>query len=343
MNPIIRMASAAAFSAALLMLPTAAKADSVPVTVAQSSNSMNFIPVYIANQRGYFGDEGLKPEISLAGGGTKAMTATLSGSVDIGISVLTDVIKAHRRGQKNVKVVGVLLRGYPSGITLSTKAAAEAGVTADSTLADRVRALKGKKVGITAPGAFSDTLVRTLASTHGLDPDRDMDIVPIGGFDNMLAAFRTGQVDACACVPPADVMLVNEKVGIPLVDPMKDLDASEIPTAVVYAMADTIEKKRDVVVGFVRALARAEALLAENPDDAAAATQVELAQLDSGTFQSVWPIFSKLVPASPEITAHGLELELAFQKVTEPNAQDVPFDQIADLSVIKEATSAKPN
>ena len=62
--------------------------------------------------------------------------------------------------------------------------------------------LRGQRVGITRYGSTTDTVTRLLLKRSGLDPDRDVSVVQVGGVPEILAAMQTGSIDAGALSPP---------------------------------------------------------------------------------------------------------------------------------------------
>ena len=56
--------------------------------------------------------------------------------------------------------------------------------------------LKGKRIGVTSPGSFTDNTVRWAIAKAGLKAERDFQIVAAGGGAAMRAAIDTGQIDA---------------------------------------------------------------------------------------------------------------------------------------------------
>lgn len=313
------------------------------LSVAQSSLSMNFVPMYVAEHAGFFREEGIAVDVTLAGGGPKAMAALISGSSDVALAILSDGLNVHRRGLKDIQAIAALLNGYPAGITVRTDVVKKAGVDIGSALAQRAAALKGLKIGITTPGSFSDLLVRQVAIRHGLKPDRDLELVPVGGMDTMVAAFRGGRVDACVCMPPAGELLVREGAGIDVIDAKRDFsDMRDVPIAIAFTTKSVIAKKRDEIERFMRAIARAERLIAQDPAAAERATRQAMSRMAPETFSIMWPVFLPLVATDPEITPAGYEKELATQKLVLPAAQsaDVRFEDLVNTSLARAAKSA---
>ncbi|HWV53033.1 ABC transporter substrate-binding protein [Pseudorhodoplanes sp.] len=311
--------------------------------VAQSSLSMNFVPMYIAEQAGFFRDEGLTLDITLVGGGPKAMSALISGSAELAIAVLSDGINVHRKGLKDVKAIAALLNGYPSGITVNSAIVKKKGVDLNAPLAERAAALKGLKIGITTPGSFSDFMARQAVTQHGMNPDRDIELVPVGGYDTMLAAFRAGRIDACVCIPPADQLLIQEGAAVDLIEAKRDFAGMrDVPVGIAYTTGTIIGKKRDEIERFMRAIARAEALMARDPTAAERATKAVMSKMSPETFAMMWPVFKPLVATDPEISASGYEKELALQKIVLPPEQSAPvqFEDLVDTSLARAAKAA---
>src|SRR5262249_32126444 len=125
----------------------------------------------------------------------------------------------------DIRELVALVNGYTIPMVLRKEVATKRGVTAHSSLADRVKAMKGLKMGITTPGAGTDLLVRYLMLTHGFQPDRDLQIVPVGGVDTMRAALESGRIDGCSCLIPVDIVAVKSGLAVPFLDPGTDVPA----------------------------------------------------------------------------------------------------------------------
>src|SRR6266853_1309893 len=65
-----------------------------------------------------------------------------------------------------------------------------------------VRDLKGLKIGISSAGASTDTVLQYLLREAGLDPKKDVNIIPVGDPATMLAALKNGVIDGAMAVEP---------------------------------------------------------------------------------------------------------------------------------------------
>ena len=314
------------------MLPAHAK-DATPITLVQSSLSFNFVPLYIAQSEGYFAQEGLKIDVVLAGGGPKAMTALVGGGGQFSASVLLDGMMAHRKGLDDVRAFASLSYFFNPMVVRADVAKAR-GLNLDRPLSERVKLMKGLKLAITTPGASSDMTVRFLAITNGLSPDRDFEIVPLGGLSSQVAGIQAGQVDGCACLPGVDIVTKQQGLTVDLVKPGEMTELDGVTYGTLYTTASYIKAHPDVARAMARALVRATALVADNPDRAKAASRPFFKEMDDATFQASWKTYLPYIPVHPVISREDFLRELAFEKTVMPPAayKPVAYDDAVDVT-----------
>ncbi|MGO4839245.1 ABC transporter substrate-binding protein, partial [Rhizobiaceae sp. 2RAB30] len=146
---------------------------------------------YLAEDLGYYKEEGLDVERVGLGGGPAAMTALLAGEGTVNVSAPGECLAANARGQ-HIKIIQAYTRSDPYTISV-TKAFADAnGITSASPREQREKALlamKGKRLGITAPSSNTDLVARMALKQVGLDPTSDVTIVPTGSIVNIMSAL----------------------------------------------------------------------------------------------------------------------------------------------------------
>jgi NitT/TauT family transport system substrate-binding protein len=321
---------------ALLMaaLPAHAK-ELTSITLVQSSLSFNFVPLYIAQSQGYFAEEGLKVDVVLAGGGPKAMTALLGGGGQFSASVLLDGMMAHRKGLDDVRAFATLSYFFNPMVVRADVAKAR-GLDLSKPLAERVPLMKGMKLAITTPGASSDMTIRYLAMTHGLSPDRDFQIVPLGGMSSQIAGMQAGQVDGCACLPGVDILTKQQGLTVDLVKPGELTELDGVTYGTLYGLASYNKAHPEVARAMARALVRATILIADNPDAARAASRSFFKEMDEQTFLTSWSTYLPYIPKIPLISREDFERELSFEKtVMTPAAyKPVSYDDATDMSFV---------
>jgi NitT/TauT family transport system substrate-binding protein len=321
----------------LTALPVRA-ADRTKITIVQSSYSFNFVPLAIARTEGYFTDEGLDVDVVLAGGGPKTMTALLGGGGQFSASVLLDGIMAHRKGLDDVRAIATLSLAY-NPVLIRADVAKQHGISLDQPLKERITAIKGMRIAITTPGASSDMIVRYLALTNGLSPDRDLQIVPLGSIPAQTAGLRSGQVDGCACLPGVDTLTKQEGLTTDLIRASEMGALDGITYGTLYGLASYNKAHPDIVRAVARAVTRATMLIATDPDRAKRATRPFFKQMDEATFDESWTQYLPYLPKTPDISKADYDKELAFEKVVlPPNAYTlVPYDEAVDTSFVQAA------
>ena len=179
------IAGAAIGGALLLALHTVPAAAETTLTVGKANATSDaIIPVNIGDQLGIFKKHGLDLKIIDFGGGGKSAQAMAADAIDIEDGAGTEM--------------AFVVKGAPMlGVCESTAPAPFMGIGVpwDSpihTLDD----LKGKIIGVSSPGSFSDWLGHELARKKGWGED-GIKTVGIGGTtEATISGFRTHQIDA---------------------------------------------------------------------------------------------------------------------------------------------------
>ncbi|MBI2535034.1 MAG: ABC transporter substrate-binding protein, partial [Deltaproteobacteria bacterium] len=126
-----------------------------------------------------------------------------------------------------------------------------------------VKELKNKRIAIGSFGAAADLALRAVAKQDGLDPDRDLIRLQMGGGAARYAALLGGSVDATILTLPYN--LQAEKAGY------KDLlwfgERLEFPLSGLAVRDETIQKNAKQVLGVVRAVFRAMAFASANREE----------------------------------------------------------------------------
>jgi AbrB family looped-hinge helix DNA binding protein len=183
--------------------PGTAKASQAAVRIAQAYHSLLYLPLYIAHDVGFFADEGVRVEITTAGGGTEAWSAVEAGIADYSVHDPVFTVRAFEQGIEDAVVVGSICNGQAI-LALAADPAVEATddprVFSTRTVADRTVA--------TQPQPDSQwALLRYLQFLYQAGPEssyRSLQ-VPIGREPVPVLA---GQADICLAFPPqADVAL----------------------------------------------------------------------------------------------------------------------------------------
>jgi ABC-type nitrate/sulfonate/bicarbonate transport system substrate-binding protein len=213
--------------------------------------SWSTLPYIVAGERGFFEREGLKVRLITFRGTNLILTALLAGELDYA-TILPFLTGAAARGLP-VKILAAVTKSS-SYVIISRPEI------------DSIKALKGKKVGINSFGSSADYAAYAAVSRSGLDPNKDVTILPIGGGSpERFAALASGSVDATVVTSPSEY--AAEKQGLRVLVSADELSRLvRIPLTGIGATQKKMERDPDEIVRLLRALRSATLLLLEKPE-----------------------------------------------------------------------------
>jgi len=257
-----RLIALFALSTAIALSASAQTIEKPKLQIGVGGKSLfYYLPLTIAEQKGYFKAEGLDVEILDFPGGARALQALIGGSVDVVSGAFEHTITQQAKGQN---IEAVVLQGKYAGIVLGmpkAKAAAYKG-PAD---------LKGMKVGVTAPGSSTNMFVNILLAKAGLKPDAAA-YVGVGAAAGAVAIMKKGELDAISNLDPVISMLEADGTIVPVVDTrtakgMADVYNGAYAAGVIYLPVDFARKNPHTTQAIVNAMVRALRFIqASTPD-----------------------------------------------------------------------------
>nr|MDD6335183.1 ABC transporter substrate-binding protein [bacterium] len=210
--------------------------------------------LYVAIEKGYFKEEGLKVNIRFPSNANDAISLVAAGQADIGLYYQQDVIQARANQQVPVKSIGAVVQA-PLNIVLSL---ADKGITSPGDLV-------GKTIGY-AGTELSEALIRSIMQHAGADYS-DVTMIDVG-FD-LMSSMTTGHVDATiGCLVNHEVPQMQEE-GFAV--NWFDLDDYGVPTyyeGIFLANDDAIKKQSDMLSAFLRACAKGFSDMKADPEAA---------------------------------------------------------------------------
>jgi NitT/TauT family transport system substrate-binding protein len=303
--------------------------------VAIGAAGLYFMVHFVAEGGGFFKQEGIELDTIDVVTGPRQVAAVMGGSVDIAPLGLQLVIQATSRGGNIVAICS----GYnilPMSLVLGNDAVARAGITEAMSTDEKIKRIKGLRIGITGPGSGTDDMARTLTGTRGLDPDKDITIQPLGNGDSMLAALQKGLTDGFVFTSPIPETAVAMGIGKIIVEPLNgDVpEATVVPYIIMSTNRQTIETKRPLLTSAVRAWTGAMKFMQENKDEARRVTRQYFKQMDEAVFNAAFDKYVKGLPTHPVIPEENLKRVadwMSLSKKTSISAEyaDVVYPDIA--------------
>jgi len=206
-----------------------------------------YLPLTVAERRGYFKEEGLEVTINDFGGGAKALQALIGGSVDVVTGAYEHTMRMQQKGQD---ITAVIELGRFPGIVW---AVAKSKADKVKTVAD----LKGMKIGVTAPGSSTHLTTVYQFAKAGLTAE-DAAFVGVGSGASAVAALLQGNVDAVSHLDPVISKLAAENAVKILVDMRTEEGTRAVfggtnPAAVMYLKADFVKANPNTVQALTNA------------------------------------------------------------------------------------------
>jgi len=235
---------------ALLRAQTIEKRN--PILAVGGKNLLYYLPLTIAEQKGFFKDEGLDVEIVDFAGGSKALAAVVGGSADVVSGAFEHTVNMQFKGQM---MRAFVLQGRAPQIVLGIN---------PKTMPDfkSVADLKGKKIGVTAPGSSTNVMANFVLAKAGLKPS-DVSFVGVGASNGAVAAMRAGQIDAISNLDPVITLLLRSGDLKVVTDTRVVAEADRVfggpmPAGCLYAPQSFIDKNPGTVQALTNAMVRAD-------------------------------------------------------------------------------------
>ena len=248
--------TAAAAGIAATALPSLVRAQALEkpkLTLAVGGkNLLYYLPLTIAETQGYFKDEGLDLTIADFAGGSRALQALVGGSADVVSGAFEHTINMQVKGQQ-LRAFVLMGRAPQIVLGINPKTMPNYKSVAD---------LKGKKLGVTAPGSSTNVLANFVLAKAGLKPT-DVSVIGVGAGSGAVAAMRSGQIDAISNLDPVITLLARSGDLTIVSDTRKVAEADKIfggpmPAGCLYTQQSFIDANPMTVQALANAIVRAD-------------------------------------------------------------------------------------
>jgi NitT/TauT family transport system substrate-binding protein len=215
-------------------------------------NLLYYLPLSIADSLGYFKAEGLDVTINDFAGGAQSLRALVGGSVDVVSGAFEHTVNMQAKGQR---LRAFVLQGRAPQIVLGVNPKTMPNF---KTVAD----LKGKKIGVTAPGSSTNVMANFVLAKAGLKPT-DVSFIGVGTSSGAVAAVRSGQIDALSNLDPV-ITLLQRSGDLKIVSDTRVVAEADkvfggpMPSGCLYAKQDFVDKHPATVQALANAIVRAD-------------------------------------------------------------------------------------
>jgi len=280
-----------------------------------SAVDISFLTSGVASKRGFFRDEGLDVEI-IRMNANVSVTALTTGDIDY-----TMIFASVVRGA---------LRGMPMRVVASFMDSSTHLLIARPEYKS-LKDLKGKTLAVSTFGATSDVAARMMLKQGGLDPERELKIIPLGGERARYTALREGIVDVAVLSPPTDSEA--SKLGFNVLS--RFFEHFKLPFTGLGVNTKKLKEKPAEVKRMIKAALRANRFVRQNRE-ATIQTMMDWIHVDresaAATYDGTWRIFSE----DGSIPENGLKLVIDQGRDAMKIERPVANSEVADLSILRE-------
>ena len=312
----------------------------IKVSIATSGITLLWAHAWVADSQGFFKAEGLEAEVITTPGGVTGTQAVVSGNATLSLVPFGQILSAVAQNQP-VKAVAATVTQNANTFIVSTKWA-NAHFTSSMSLDEKIKALKGARVGVIGPGSAVDDFARFVLASRGVDPDRDVTLVGLQSSANFAPALANDQVDAFVGGSPSAELSIVQGTGEALVRG----PAGDIPEmagqlfGVAVVQQKLIDDNPDLVLKLVRAIYRTEQFMTNTPDQARdLLRQTKFQKLDEPVWNMAWDDTFPSYATTPVMATKGYQINFDILKVARGDKAPapIPFDQAVDNTFAQEA------
>jgi NitT/TauT family transport system substrate-binding protein len=290
------------------------------VVVYQAFQSIQYLPLYVAIDKGLFAQNGLDVQKVTAGSGAQGVAAVIGGHADFSLQDPMTAVLANLKGATLVNVANVVA-GVPVWILTPP----------DSALKNPAD-LAGKTVSTALPPSTSTYLLQRLIKEEKV-AGVNLNTVQIG---TELAPVSAGRAEAAAIYEPQ----VDQGIasGYKILYAFPKAYPGGYAFSTMDTLAATIKSKPAMVAAFVKSVAQAEALIQQSPDTAKAVAVAEFPTLDKKIVETAVDrlISQKIYAANPDISQQAFRNALDLQEyIGNIKPGSVTYDSAVDDSFAK--------
>ena len=286
------------------------------ITIGLSSVNIAFLPVYVAQEKGFFKDEGLDVQFVMFNAGSTNLQSLMGGDIQMMGSAFVETLGGRSAGF-DIKNFWGICNLMPFELYSNTNFRS-------------MKEAKGKRFAISRFGSLTDFLTRATLQHHGVDP-KDVTILQIGSTPARFAALSAGAVDASVVWFP--VTEIAKGQGFRKLFDLKEM-FPEWPYETFAARESWLSKERADVIKFLRAYQRGVKHTWDNKDDAVRAMR-KYVKIDPAFAPAGYDEYRDSFPLNGQIAEKVIPVVIDEEFRTGRLKRKLTVDEMVDRSFIK--------
>ena len=297
-----------------VLRPSVQATDKIRIGVPELN--AQFLPLALAEKRGYFKEDGLQGEI-IRINPTVALAALVSGELDYW-TVIGNSVGAIIQGAP-LRVLACYVPGSPSALIARPEFKS-------------VQELRGKAIGLNTSGGALESIGRLIFKHFGVDPDREIKFLPLGTNERRFSAMKQGLTAGTMGSPPLDFL--GKKMGFVVL--ARAYELFSYPTSGVVASLKRIKEKPDEVKRVIKAGIKATRYMRQNRESTIQ-FMTEWSKIDKEMATATYDSVLKLFNDDGSVPDKGLLLVIDELRKLGKVEREISVREVADLSLLREA------
>jgi ABC-type nitrate/sulfonate/bicarbonate transport system substrate-binding protein len=275
--------------------------------------------LYVAQEMGLFRKYGLDVNLSYTAGAAQVIQTMMAGENQIATAGGSGVVDANFGGADLVAVAGMVnMPAFYIVVQPEIKS---------------IQDLRGKPVGITRFGSSTDFTMRYILRKAGLEPDKDVPLLQLGGQPELAAGIETRRIFAAPMTPPA--LQKTLKAGARVEIPPKTIGLS-FPHVGIVVRKTYLAARRQTVKNFIAGYAEGVATLHKDKEGSKKAIAKFLHSDDAEILEASWQFGVDVIERIPNLDPEMFRLVLEERARTRPEAAKAKPEQFYDDSLVRE-------
>ena len=280
-------------------------------------------PIWVIQDRKLLQRQGVDPEIIAINASPTVLQAILANEIDAASISVTTLTSSRLQGADTVMIVGVVPTFVDHIISVSS--------------ISRIEQLKGKIGGVNRLGSTSDLGLRLALRKLGVDPDKDVKILPVGGNPERFAALSKGLTQFT--IMPEPFLTQAERLGFRNLYNVTDLKIPFWWNGILSREA-IVKTKRPLLLKLARAMVEAIHIIKTEKEYAKSLFKKNLGVADPEGLERAYQDYSNVFPEVPYPTPEGVKTMLDDMAVKNPKAATADPRAFVDQSLIRELESS---
>jgi len=302
----------------VLAAPAGLTAQATPVTLGVTTRTgTTGLPFVIAEEKGFFKSEGVN-----------AIVVVMQNQVVVNGVVTRNV----DYGGTFSNFIGAALSGLPVRIVMAVMDGSDHNLVTAPNI-KRVEDLKGKKFGISSFGGTPHSEAIMIMRKYGMNPEKDVTFLQIGGSSSRYAALDSGSIDAAMLVPPFNKLA--QKRGFNEILSFNEI--MNIPLGGLAVHTQKLKEKPDEIVRMIKAILKGVDYIRNQKSDILSIMEkrwgIKEAEIREGIYRDIVGIYSRTGIASDDTMKNVVQLV----RDTRKSKDNLGLSDIVDWTFAKRA------